>query len=421
MPGQELRRSASVIREANLVGDDPAGAGLFSRSALLLRALSTTTPNAPAPRVEPIEIHLSMPDGVLLPIDDLSAAHERVLRTEGRRALEYGGRQGDQGLREWLASDYGRKESTRLAAENIVLTPGASGALESICDVCIDPGDVIILERPTYSGSIRTLVASQAELVCATMDADGLDADEFEQAVASLKRAGKRVKLLYAVPNFNNPTGALLPGSRRERIAATCEAERILVVQDDAFADLSLGPKVPPSFWSIMQGQGIVVLGTFSKTLAPGLRMGWVVAEPRIIEALIDRRLDLGVSPLTARAIADYCRSGLYEQHVRDMIPVYRRKRDVLLHALQAHCARLGRWSLPQGGFSLWIEVADNVEAGKLQESARHEGVIVASGRSFFADASRSNFIRLCFSNATDSQLEEAVLRLSRAIAKSSA
>src|SRR5262249_57847045 len=112
---------------------------------------------------------------------------------------------------------------------------------------------------------------------------------------------------------------------------------------------------------------------------------------------------------------------GVYEQHVRDMIPVYGRKRDVLLHALQAHCARLGRWNLPQGGFSLWIEVADNVEAGKLQQAARDEGVVVASGRSFFADASRSNFIRLCFSNATDSQLEEAVVRLSRAMAKSSA
>src|SRR5262249_42623693 len=201
-----------------------------------------------------------------------------------------------------------------------------------------DPGDVIILERPTYSGSIRTLVASQAELVCAMMDADGLDPDEFERTVTSLKRAGKRVKLLYTVPNFNNPTGALLSGSRRERIAAICRAEGILVVQDDAFADLSLGPKAPSSFWSIMQGQGVVVVGTFSKTLAPGLRMGWVIAETRFIEALIDRRLDLGVSPLTARAIADYCRSGLYERHVRDMIPVYRRERGVTLNAAQTTC-----------------------------------------------------------------------------------
>jgi DNA-binding transcriptional MocR family regulator len=416
--GEERPRSASDLREADLVRDGSTAAGMFSRSAALLRAVSPPGGEGPASKVEPIEIHLSMPDGVLLPIDDLIAAHERVLRTEGRRALEYGGRQGDRGLREWLANDYRRREATPVSADNVVLTPGASGALASLCDVCIDPGDVILLERPTFSGSLRTLVASEAELVCAATDAEGIDPDEFDRTVRSLKRAGKRVKLLYTVPNFNNPTGALLPLARRERIATTCREAGILVVQDDAFADLSLGPNVPPSFWSILRGQGAVVVGTFSKTLAPGLRMGWVVAGGRLTEATIDRRLDLGVSPLTARAVADYCRSGRYERHVRDMIPVYRRKRDVLLHALGALGSRLGRWNVPQGGFSLWVELAPGVDAGKLQDAARGEGVVVAAGRPFFADAPRANFIRLCFSNATDSQLEEAVLRLSRALPK---
>jgi DNA-binding transcriptional MocR family regulator len=291
--------------------------------------------------------------------------------------------------------------------------------LQNICDVCIEPGDVIILERPTYSGSIRTLIASQAELVSGEMDAAGLDPDGLERTVVRLKRAGKRVKVLYTVPNFNNPTGVLLPALRRERIAATCRAHGILVVQDDAFADLSLGPKVPPSFWSIMEGHGVVGVGTFSKTLAPGLRIGWVVAEARFIEALVDRRVDLGVSPLTAHAIADYCRSGLYEQHVRNMIPVYRRKRDVLLSALRTRCSRLGRWNTPQGGFSLWIELAPDVEAGKLHRASRDEGVVVAEGRSFFIEDSRARFIRICFSNAADSELEEAVRRLSRAMVQS--
>src|SRR5262249_21414319 len=147
-----------------------------------------------------------------------------------------------------------------------------------------------------------------------------------------------------------------------------------------AFADLSLGPNVPPSFWSILRGQGAVVVGTFSKTLAPGLRLGWVLAEGRVTEALIDRRPGLGVAPLTARAVGDYCRAGLYERHVRDMIPVYRRKRDVLLRALGTHCSRLGRWHVPQGGFSLWVELASGVDAGKLQDAARAEGVVVAGG-----------------------------------------
>src|SRR5262249_9270414 len=158
----------------------------------------------------------------------------------------------------------------------------------------------------------------------------------------------KRIKLLYATPNFNNPTAALLSLRRREQIAHICRAAGILVVQDDAFADLSLGPEVPSSFWSVMEGEGVALLGTFSKTLAPGLRVGWILAEQRLTEALVRRRLDLGVSPLTARVIADYCTSGRYRSHIRDMVPVYRRKRDVLMSELDA---RLGIWNVPEGGF----------------------------------------------------------------------
>ena len=185
-----------------------------------------------AHRPTPIGIHLSMPDGLCLPTNELIAAHERVLRTDGRGALEYGGNQGYEGLREWLASDYRSKELAAVAAQSIVLTSSASGGLKDLCDALITPEDVILTEQPTFSGSIRTLVASGAKVVGITITQDGLDPDDLEQTVREVERAGKRVKLLYTVPNFNNPTAALPSVERRERIAEICRAANIFVVQD---------------------------------------------------------------------------------------------------------------------------------------------------------------------------------------------
>jgi DNA-binding transcriptional MocR family regulator len=365
---------------------------------------------------EPIGIHLSMPDGRRLPVDELAAARERVFRTEGRKALEYGGNQGFEGLRDWLAFDYRSRESAPAEAGCILLTSGASGGLSDLCHALLTPGGVVLTEQPTFSGSLRTLAACGAEVVGISIGRDGLDPEDLERDLAKLVRARKRVNVLYTVPNFNNPTAALVSLERRRRIAEICRAAGIVVVQDDAFADLSLGPEVPSSFWSLMEGRGVAILGTFSKTLAPGLRLGWVLSEEKLAKELVRRRMDLGVSPLTARAVTAFCESGGYRSHVRRMIPVYRRKRDVLLAALEAFRPRLGNWSVPEGGFSLWIELIPALDSARLQKAAQAEGVLVANGRPFFVDEPRSQGIRVCFSHASETELTEAARRLERAL-----
>src|SRR5262245_541496 len=204
---QEQKNHARKCRPLRRRVGDVSPTGVSKEVTSLSQNLETNDAHCPTP----IGIHLTMPDGLRLPIDELIAMHERTLRAEGLGAAEYGGNQGYEGLREWLASDYRSKESAPVAAQSIVLTSGASGGLKDLCDALINPGDVILTEQPTFAGSIRTLVASGAEVIGITIAQDGLDPGDLERVVEEIGRAGKRIKLLYAVPNFNNPTAALPP------------------------------------------------------------------------------------------------------------------------------------------------------------------------------------------------------------------
>jgi DNA-binding transcriptional MocR family regulator len=283
----------------------------------------------------------------------------------------------------------------------------------------VRPGDVVITEQPTFSGSLRTLAGSGAEVIGISIDDDGINPVALDESLARLKSEGKTVRVLYTVPNFNNPTAALTPTSRRTEIAQICQAAGVLIVQDDAFSDLSLGPEVPSSYWSLAEGEGVVIVGTYSKSLAPGLRLGWIAAAPSTIEGLTERRFDLGVSPLTAGVVTELCTSGFCERHVSSMIPIYRRKRNVLIETINDRCRAVGRWRLPEGGFSIWIELASDLDTSRLLQAAHAEGVVVADGRPFFVDPPQGKFIRMCFSNASDDELIEAVARLSRAASRS--
>jgi DNA-binding transcriptional MocR family regulator len=164
---------------------------------------------------------------------------------------------------------------------------------QNLCDVYLRPGDVVITEQPTFSGSLQTLAGSSAEVIGVSIDDDGINPVALDESLARLKSEGKTVRLLYTVPNFNNPTAALTPAFRRAEIAQICQAAGVLIVQDDAFAELSLGPEAPSYYWTLAEGQNVVILGTYSKSLAPGLRLGWIAAPPSTIEGLTERRFDL--------------------------------------------------------------------------------------------------------------------------------
>jgi DNA-binding transcriptional MocR family regulator len=378
---------------------------------------------APPSGVEPIILGGGIPDEDTLPIDDLIACNERVLRREGTFALQYGGPQGYPGLRDWLAYDVNRREGLALTGDNFVLTCGSAGALENLCEALLDPGDVALIERPTFPGSTRTVVSCLAEVAGVPMDGDGLLPEELERAIAGAKAAGKRPKLLYTIANFHNPAATTLTLARRQEVVDICRHEGVLIAQDDAYGALSFGPAAggPPSLYAIAGGDGAVLLGTFSKTLATGLRIGWIMGEKDVVDAVTRVRFDMGVSPWTSRVIADFCETGRYDEHLPRVIEVYRRKRDAMLAALDERCARYARWNIPQGGFFLWMELSEGVDPHKLYDAAWEEGVGYVGGRAFFDDGGGANFVRLAYSNVTERQIPEAVMRLGRALERAGA
>jgi DNA-binding transcriptional MocR family regulator len=375
---------------------------------------------APPSGVEPIMLAGGIPDPDTLPIDDFIACNERVLRREGVLALQYGGPQGFPGLRDWLARDINRREGTDLGEQHFVITAGSSGALENICEALLDPGDVAVVERPAYPGSTRVIRSCLVQIEGVACDGDGLDCDELERVIASAKAAGKRVKLLYTIANFQNPNASTLTLERRLRVIEICRREQVLIVQDDAYGAISFGPEPLPSLFRLAGGDGVVLLGTFSKTLATGLRVGWLMGAQAIVDAVTRVRFDMGVSPWASRVIAEYCESGLYAAHVPRMIEVYRKKRDLMLSSLSERCATYAKWDTPLGGFFLWLELSEGINPATLFDAAWEEGVGYVGGRAFFDDGGGANYARLCYSNVSEAEIPEAIMRLGRALERSS-
>lgn len=375
----------------------------------------------PPPPVKPIMLTGGIPDPPSLPVDGLIAANEAVLRREARFALMYGGPQGYEGLRQWLADDINEREGLKLDASNFVLTCGAAGALHDVLTAFVDPDDAVILEQPCYPGSTRVAKSLMCHIEGVGIDDDGILIDDLEQAVARIRAMGKRAKVLYTISNFQNPNAGTMSLERRQAVAEICRKEDILIAQDDAYGGINFETEPQPSLFTVAGGTGAVVMGTFSKTLATGLRVGWVMGEQAVVDAVTRMRFDMGVSPWTSRVLHEFALSGAYAKHVPAMIEIYRSKRDVMLAALDERCSSFGEWCTPKGGFFVWMKLVDGIDTKKLRYTANEEAVGYVGGEAFFADGSGANYIRLCYSNVAEKDIPEAISRLGRALEKASA
>ena len=371
-------------------------------------ALPTTHP-------DPIVLAAGIPDAATLPVEDLREAFDHVLETDPESALEYGGRVGYEGLRDAMAQRMGRIERMPLQSDNFLFNNGSSGAIDNVCRAFIEPGDVIITERPSYSGSVRTMRGYQAEIVDVPMDNEGISLEGVQEAIEAVESGGKTVKFLYTIADFHNPTGATMSPKRRVDLIELCAAHRVVIIEDAGYAELYFGDEPVASLFSLSGGQGVLKLGSFSKSIATGLRVGCVQGRPDFVESISRMRFDMGSSPLLHRALAKFVGSGKMDDQLDKMRPIYAEKSRVLANSLGEHCEPYLRFSEPACGFFQWVE-STGMPAREALSRAAEEGLMIPIGSVFYRGGQEddTSHMRMSFSNASMEKLEEAGQRLRR-------
>ncbi len=352
-------------------------------------------------------------------------ARELLSGADGK-VLQYGPTRGYAPLLEVLVGLMAER-GVRTAVDQFVITTGSQQGLDLVARVLCDPGDVVLVELPSYVGAITAFRAVGAELVGVRQEADGIDLDALDDTLASLRRDGRRVKALYVVPNFQNPTGLLLGLDKRRKLLKWAAQHDLLIIEDDPyrdlfFSDVTTEAETRPIAADDEDGR-VIYLSSFSKTLAPGFRVAWLSA-PGPIAARIElakQAEDLCTGPLDQRIVYEACRRGVLARQLPLLRDYYRHKRDVMSGALQRHLAGALDWVAPRGGFFLWARLRGSVLADALLVHARQRGVIFVTGSAFFVDGSGAEFLRLSFSAPTPARIEAGVERLAAAVSAASA
>ncbi len=364
------------------------------------------------------DLNAGVPDRASLPAAQLAAAATAVLEADPGAALTYGGQQGYEPLRAWIAASEAKRSGLTLGTDEVTLTSGSAHGLQNIALTFVAEGDTVILGAPTYPGAIRTFRARGANLVTVPQDGDGLDTSALRGTLESLEAAGTRAKLIYVVPNYDNPTGATLPLKRRVELVRLAADHGALIVEDDAYAGLDIDGPAPPSLFEVANGRGVLRLGTFSKTVASGLRVAWILAEPHVIAALVHMRFDNGASPFLHRVVLHYLESAHYEVHVQRLQSIYRERRDAAAAALVEHAEPYVRFHTPAGGFFFWLQLNEPLTATAVAAAAADREVAVTPGPMYFADAGGERSIRLVYSALPPEDLRVAIARLGDALAE---
>jgi 2-aminoadipate transaminase len=363
----------------------------------------------------PISLAGGIPDAATQPREALLEAMGRALDTRDDAPLVYGGARGYEPLREEIARYFGRDQDPIPGADQFMLTNGAAGAIDLVCAALLDPGDVVISEVPTFGGSLRTFLGHQAEVVGIHMDDEGIQLDDLDAALASLRREGRTVKLIYTIPTFQNPTGLDMSMSRRADLLELAATHGIMVLEDSAYAELYFDDERHPSLGAISGGRGVITAGTFSKVIATGLRVGWVQAPPDLISAMLPARFDMGNSPLLHRMLQQYMAGGDFAVHVDAMRRLYRRKVETIASELRELGDSHFDFATPAGGFFLWLHLRRGLAARDVQAAAFEEGVIFPAGHAFYPDRDPGpdgESIRLAYSWTSEEDLREGARRL---------
>ena len=372
----------------------------------------------PTDHPDPIVLAGGIPDDTVLPTSALTHGIAKAIEEHADDALNYGGWFGYEGCRDAIAKRQNRIEGTSLTANNIIMHNGSSGCLENILKTFVEPGDVALVESPSYSGTVRAILGYQAEVIEVPMRKKGIDLDIFQSTINELRKNGKRVKLFYTIPDFHNPMGNVTSLEVRESVLKICSENQIIIAEDAAYTELHFGTAPPSSYYALSEGHGVIKMCSFSKILATGLRAGWIQARDEFAEPLTRVRFDMGTSPLVHYALEYLISSGNLDTHVENMRALYKEKGSIMIESLREHCGPYIKVDDPEGGYFLWVECIQG-QAMDLVTAAANEGVIFPLGSVFFVDKpSENNHFRLAYTRESKEHLAAAGKRIRSAFEK---
>lgn len=367
-----------------------------------------------------IDLAWGHPDPTLLPVEELREATRRAMDRHGPDILEYGSTAGSPPLIEFICERLAETDARAPRPAEVVITSGASQGLDLVATLLLGAGDTVLLDVPTYHLAISILADHPVRLEAVASDADGIVPDELADTVARLRRAGERPRLLYTIPTFHNPTGRNVSIERRRALVAFAAQEDLLVAEDDTYRELSYDGPSRPSLWALDDSGSVIRLGSFAKSVAPGLRLGYVTASAEIATRIATGGLldsGGGMNHFAATVLAEYAASGDYTRQVERFRSAYRTQRDRLLEGLKAHLPEGASWSRPGGGYFVWVELPHGIGADQLLPVAAARGMAFLPGHRFFLDdRAAPAALRLAFSMYPAETLEEATADLGEAI-----
>lgn len=366
-----------------------------------------------------------LPAPETFPVEELRAASERVFAKHAAKALQYGTTEGDIALREALLR-YEASHGVKAKPENLLITSASQQALDMLPKLFLDPGDWVIAGRPTYIGAIQAIQSYRGKILGIPFgpEKDGFDMVELERRYAEAKAGGARIKYIYVIPDFQNPTGICWSLEKRKALLEFSYREGLILVEDSPYREIRfMGESVPSIYQLDSEGaaQGNVInLKTFSKILAPGTRIGWLLARPDIIDKFVTAKqaMDLCTSPFTQLWLAEYMAAGKLEEVVGKTRALYQKKRGYMLEQLERHMPARGdlSWTKPEGGLFLWLSLPAVINADELLYKAIEKKVAYVSGSAFYFDNPEHNSMRINFSYSSLEQIEEGIRRLALVI-----
>ncbi len=393
-------------------------AALFAKRTKVMKSSAMRDLMALTEQPDVISLAGGMPDTSTFPPDSYASLMSSVAADSCARALQYGPTEGLMLVKNCI-TDVMREEGIDVGPDEVLVTTGGQQVIDLVCKTLLDPGDVVVCEAPTYPGAVPTFCAYEADVVQVTMDRDGMLIDELDATLDQLERDGRRPKFIYTVPNFHNPAGVTMSLDRRQELVRIASDRELLVLEDNPYGMLRYEGTPLPTLRSL-DDEFVIYASTFSKILSPGVRLGWTVAPPPVLQKMSvgKQASDLCSSSISQYFVSAYFESGPWQKYVRSLIEIYRRRRDVMLDALAEHFPSEATWTHPEGGLFIWATLPDYIDTTDLLARALEERVAFVPGRAAYVDGRGGSSMRLNFSGVSEREIHEGIRRIGEIVSE---